>query len=255
MALNLRERFGPKGERRHSSLAADFRFVPGEYPSLRDYRVEHEEVDVLENPLAVDRLYFLAHGSDSLKVELALCLEGPDAALDLLFHRAEAFQRDPPEDAIVDLPVAHAIGDAGVAWLWGREERNGVAGFVRHNAIAFLQGRYDTLVEIARDLDRSLASVQARAGPSYVDDPSFELPQPDLVFRVPPAGRVDLGPSAKPDERHFFIAASGSVNRDPADPARHYFRAGLVAGPHSVLVLRVGAGLMPARQVIRVAIG
>lgn len=255
MALNLRERFGPKGERRQSSLNADFRFVPGEYASLRDYRLEHEEVDVLEKPLAVDRLAFLSHGSDSLRVELALCLEGPAVAVDLLFHRLEAFQRDPPESAIVDLAIEHGIGDAGLAWLWGREERNGVAGFARHNVMVLLQGRYDTLIENARDLDASLAKAPAGAGPSYVDEPSFGLPDRDVVLRVSPGGRVDLGLSAKPTERHFFIAVGGSVNREPAEGARYYFRAGLVAGAHSVIVLRVGAGLMPARQLIRIAIG
>lgn len=254
MALNLRERFGPKGAMRPSSLTGDFSLVPTEYPSLREHRIEHEEVDVLEKPLAVDRLYFLTHGSDSLQLELALCLEGAAAAAELLFRRLEAFQREPAADAVRNLALTSGIGDLGVAWSWGKEERNGVAGFVRHNVMAFLQGRYETLLEQARELDATLGRTPGGAGPSQTDEPSFELGAREAALGVTPGGRIDLGVPIRAGERHFFIASGGSVNRDPKEPARYYFRAGLVKGPQLVTVLRVGAGLRPARQTIRITI-
>src|SRR3990167_7460640 len=99
MALNLRERFGARKSGPRPSLAEDFEFVPTEYPSLREYRVEHEEVGLLEAPLAVDRSSFLSRGTDSLKLELALCLAGADAADELLFQRAAAFEREPELEA------------------------------------------------------------------------------------------------------------------------------------------------------------
>jgi hypothetical protein len=254
MALNLRERFGPKGALPRSSVTGDFRFVPSEYASLREYRIEHEEVDVLEKPLAVDRLYFLAHGSDSLQLELALCVEGAAAAVELLFRRLEAFQREPAAEAVSDLALTEGIGDVGVAWLWDKEERNGVAGFVRHNVLAFLQGRYATLIDQARELDARVAGLPTGTGPSQIDEPSFELGAREAALRVVPGGRIDLGLPVRPGEHHFFIASGGSVNRDAKEPARHYFRAGLVKGPQLVTVLRVDTGLLPARQAIRITI-
>jgi len=248
MALNLRERFGRKGMPQSVSLTGDFRFEPVVISSLREHKIVHEDVDVLEQPLAVDRLYLLAHGSDSLQLELALCLDGAAAAAELLFHRLDSFQREPAADALLDL--SGSIGDVGVAWSWGQEDRNGVAGFVRHNVMALLQGRFDTLVAQARELDAALANTPADAGVSHIDEASFE----SAASSVPPGGRVDLGLPLRPGERHFFIAAGGSVNRDPKDPAQHYFRAGLAKGPQLVTVLRVGAGLLPARQTIRITI-
>ncbi|MGB5082565.1 MAG: hypothetical protein WBO23_17690 [Burkholderiales bacterium] len=254
MALNLRERLGPKGALPQSSLTSDFRFVPAECTSLREYRVEHEEIDVLEKPLAVDRLYFLTHGPDSLQLELALCLEGSVAAVELLIRRAEAFQREPAAEAVRNLALDRGIGDVGLAWSWGEEERNGVAGFVRHNVLAFLQGRYETLLEQARELDAALVRTPAGAGPAQIDEPSFELGDREGALRVAPGGRVDLGLPVRPSEQHFFIASGGSVNRDSKEPTRRYFRAGLGQGPQLVTVLRVGAGLLPARQTIRITI-
>ena len=253
MALNLRERFGPKGVLPQSSLTGDFRFVPTEYTSLRAYRIEHEDVDVLEKPRAVDRLYFLTHGSDSLQLEFALCLEGATAAAELLFRRAEAFQREPAAEAVRDLVLAEGIGALGLAWSWSKEERNGVAGFVRHNVLVFLQGRYETLLQQARELDAALARTPVGAGPSETAEPSFDLGH-ETTLRVAPGGRVDLGLPLRPGENHFFIASGGSVNRDPKEPTRHYFRAGLGKGPQLVTALRVGGGLLPARQMIRIMI-
>jgi hypothetical protein len=86
-----------------------------------------------------------------------------------------------------------------------------------------------------------------------IEDISFDLPD-HATLRVPPGGRVNLGSPRRPDERHFFLSTGGSVNRDPDQPRLHYFRAGLTRGAQLVRVLRVGAGLVPAQQTIRISI-
>jgi hypothetical protein len=252
MALNLRERFGLKAAAPTVSLTADFRFVPAEHASLREHKVVHEEVDVLEKPLAVDRVLLLSQGSDSLQLELALCLDGPAAAAELLFNRLEAFQREPQSDAVRDLAaLAPGVGEPAVAWSWGQEDRNGVAGFVRHNVMALLQGRFDTLPAQAREIDAALARTPAGAGGTgAVEQASFE----PATLRVPSGGRLELGLPLRQGERHFFIASGGAVNRDPQDSQRHYFRAGLAKGPARITVLRVGSGLLPSRQILHITI-
>jgi hypothetical protein len=242
MALNLRERFAGRGSEPRAALAEEFEFSPADYPSLREYRVEHEEVSLLEAPLAVDRQYFLTHGSDSLKLEFALCLTGSEAAFELLVLRATAFQREPAEAAVVDLARSDNIGDVGVAWSWGSNERDGVVGFVRHNVLVFMQGRHETLLE------------HARAIYAGSEETLFDVGDKDGALATAPGGRVDLGVPVAPDMRHFFVASGGSVNRDASNLSLHYFRAGLDKGSQQVQIFRVGRGLLPARQTIRITI-
>jgi len=255
MAMNLRKQFGPHGTEPKPLLADDFVFSPGEYPSLHEFRVEHEEVDLLETPLAVDRRYFLSHGSDSLQIEFALCLQGFSAAVELLFQRASAFQREPTEAAVIDLARTSDVGDVGVAWSWGQDERDGVAGFVRHNVLVFLQGGgHETLLKHVRELDDALARQTTTEAYAQHRDVLFELGGASALLGVAPGGRADLGLPASPDAQHFFVASGGSVNRDPNAPARYYFRAGLKPGSHVIEAYRVGHGLLPARQTIHVTI-
>jgi hypothetical protein len=251
MPLDLRERFGPKGALPQSSISGDFRFDPAEIPALREYRIVQEDVDVLESPLGVDRLYDLASGRRQLRLELALSINGPAAALDLLFRRLAAFQRDPEENDVRDLAKLDGIGEVGVAWPWQGPDALGVVGFLRHNVVVMLQGLFEPAVQQARDLDAAIARASTGDKPSMREEPSFELGE---RVTTNPGGRLDLGLPVKGDERLFFITSGGSVNRDPNQPSRYYFRAGLTRGLQTVTVLRVGAGLVPARQTIRITI-
>jgi hypothetical protein len=254
MALNLRERFGSRKSEPRPSLAEDFVFVPAEYPSLREYRVEHEEVSLLEAPLAVDRHYFLSRGTESLKIELALCLAGAVAADELLFERAAAFEREPQPETMVDLARNQTAGEVGLAWPWGRDEPGGVAGFVRHNVLVFLQGRYESLREHARALDAAL--VRRKTIATYREDGEtlFGVGGKDATLRAAPGARSDLGAPTKTDAQYFFIATGGSVNRDPGEPARYYYRAGLNKGTYRLTAYGVGPGLLPAQQTLHVTI-
>ena len=249
MATDLRTRFGPQGAEPRPWIASDFVFAPAEYTSLREFRVDHEEVDLLESPLAVDRRLFLSHGSDTLRIELALCLQGAGAAVDLLFQRAASFERDPLEQAVVDIARTTGVGDVGLAWSWG--ERNGEAGFVRHNVMVFLHGRHETLLQQAREIDTAL--LRERISVSRATPVDTLFPAGESVT-VAPGRRIDLGQPASPEARHFFIASGGSVNRDAGQPSLYYYRAGLAPGEHHIDAYRVGRGLQPAQQTIRVTI-
>ena len=258
MALDWRERLARGKPASRAVIAEDFRFSPAGHASLRAYAVAHEAAGMMPVPLAVERIVHLLHGSDALRVELDLCLDGPDAALGLLARHLGAFQRVVPEDAIVDLAPL-GIGDAGAAWPWAREDRNGVAGFVRRNVVVFMQGRYDGLVEQARDIDAALARL--RTGDAYADNTAtlFAVAAAGAdasgPWRVQAADRLELGVPTPPDGDYFFQAEGGSVNRDRDAPERYYFRAGLRPGRHRIAVFRVGAGLLPERQTFAVLVG
>ncbi|HEX3140354.1 MAG TPA: hypothetical protein VHQ87_09875, partial [Rhizobacter sp.] len=248
MTLDLRARFGPTGTQPKPRMAGDFVFSPADYPSMRGHQIEHEELDLLEFPLAVERRVFLSQGSDTLRLEFALCLQGFGAAVDLLFHRAAAFQREPLEHAVVDLARTEGVGDVGFAWAWG--DRDGEAGFVRHNVMVFLHGRHETLLQQAREIDAALVR-QATTAQAAPEEKLFAVGD---RLAVSPGDRVDLGVPSAPEARHFFMATGGSVNLDPIEPARHYYRAGLRPGNYLIEAYRVGRGLLPAQQTLRVTV-
>lgn len=254
MALDLRERFVPRDLPPRPSLVEDFRFEPKALPPLVVYELTHEEVDLTEVPLAVERRYVLTHGSDFLKLEFALCLDGFAAAVELLLRRAGAFQREPAPDAVIDLARASGIGDVGVAWPWGREERDGEAGFVRHNVVVWLSGRWDSLSEQARALDAALARHKTGDASAVPGGTVFAALGGERVLRVRAGGRLEFGAPDRPEARHFFIAHGGSVNRDPARDAGWYYRAGLARGTYTVEAFRVEGGLLPVRQTLRINI-
>jgi hypothetical protein len=249
MALNLRARFGPLTAEPRPVLADDFVFSPSDYPSLREMRIEHDELTLLEAPLAVDRRYFLSHGSDSLQIEFALCLHGFGAAVDLLFGRLASFQREPSESAVVDMARTLGVGHVGFSWGWGPEERDGVVAFVRHNLLVMLLGRHDTLLQQARELDAALMRHPTAAA---------SVPRAETMFAAAPtlavkAGeRVELGAPAAPEDRYFFVATGGSVNLDADKPEHRYYRAGLTPGAYLIYAFRVGRGLLPTQQTLRV---
>ena len=253
MPLNLRERFGPKEPDSRRMLGQEFEFSPSNYPALRDFVVERDELELLENPLAVTRGYVLAHGLEGLQLELALCLAGTAAAFDLLFHRLSSFQREPIAERVIDVAKTLNIGDAGVAWRWDDRELDGVLGFVRHNVLAFMRGRFERLQAFARELDSDLSRRETRT--EYWDSAT---PLLDSAARAGLAtaagGRLDLGTPMDADTTYFFVATGGSVNRDARRPGHFYYRAGLAKGDYSIVAYRVGKGLLPDRQTMPVRI-
>jgi hypothetical protein len=252
MALNLRERFGPKEPDSRRVLGQDFEFSPSNYPSLKDFAVERNELELGEKPLAVTREYVIAYGMEGVQLELSLCLAGPAAAYELLFHRATSFQREPTPERVVDVARKLDIGDAGVGWQWDDREPDGVLGFVRFNVLAFMRGRFDRLQAFARELDADLSKRETRT--EYADSPKLLFESAGRDGHATTAGaRLDLGTSSN-GSTTFFVATGGSVNRDAAEPGLFYYRAGLAKGNYTIVAYRVGKGLLPDRQTMTVRI-
>ena len=254
VALNLRERFGPREPVTRRLLAQDFEFSPDKYPSLREFKLERDELGMSEKPLAVNRSYVLARGPEGLQLDLSLCLDGPDAAFELLFLRAGAFQRVPDSDRLVDVSAALQAGDAGVAWRWNERTSDGVLAFVRYNILVFMKGRFELLESFARELDADLSRLETRAEYGDSAAPVIEPVGTEGTLAAPAGTRFDLGKPPRPEAQHFFTASGGSVNRDASEPGRFYFRAGLQKGNFSIVAYRVGKGLLPDRQTIPVRI-
>jgi hypothetical protein len=114
-------------------------------------------------------------------------------------------------------------------------------------------GQFEALREQARELDADLARRQTTT--EYADSatPLLRSAGEGGVLSVAAGGRVDLDLPASSDA-HFFVASGGSVNLDPAEPQRRYYRAGLAKGTQTIVVYRVGRGLLPARQTLEVRI-
>ena len=254
MALNLRERFGPKEPGARRLLGQDFEFSPSNYPSLQDFVVDRNELEFGEKPLAVMRTFVLARGMEGVQLELALCLAGPAAAIELLFQRASAFQREPEAGRIVDISRKLDIGDAGVGWSWSEREPDGVLGFVRFNVLVFMRGRFERLQALARELDADLAKRETRT--EYTDSPTplIESAARAGTLQAAAGARLDLDTSAPEGAQYFFIAIGGSLKRDDAAPAHFYYRAGLAKGEYTIVAYRVGKGLLPDRQTMTVGI-
>ena len=253
MALNLRDRFGPKDPDSRRLLGQEFEFSPSNYESLREFAVERDEVELDEKPLAVTRSYVLARGLEGVQLQLSLCLQGPREAFDLLFHRASSFQREPEPERAIDLSRKLDIGDGGVGWQWNDREPDGVLGFVRFNVLVFMRGRFERLQAIARELDADLSRRETRNEYADSAEPLFTAARAGGL-EAAAGSRVDLGKPQRPDSRYFFVATGGSVNRDPSDPGLFYYRAGLAKGSYSIAAWRVGKGLLPDRQTIPVRI-
>src|SRR5215470_18468847 len=75
--------------------------------------------------------------------------------------------------------------------------------------------------------------------------------------RVPTGGRLELGEFAtetKEGVTLFFLTSSGSVNRDPESPQKWYYRAGVERGAQEITLYRVGKGILPLRERLRVEV-
>ncbi|MEO8450360.1 MAG: hypothetical protein ABI647_11245, partial [Gemmatimonadota bacterium] len=227
----LREDFPPpiRPFDRASLLAEDLVFRPSEFPELARFRLEHEQVSLLEAPLTVHRRYALTDTEDpdlQLRLDLRLCLEGPAGAFESLYRFTESFQRPIPREA---LKTVKDLGDLAFAWSWDEPLASEVVAFVRHNVMVAIRGADAGArpERVARDIDARLRTLPLTDRYDSEPGPLSALEAPKSVGR---GARLTLAANRDSEERWFFLTTAGSVNRDPKDPELWYYRAGLASG-------------------------
>lgn len=242
-------------------LATDYIFTP-RFPLAEPFKNVYEKVFLEETPLAVVREIHLQHSEKphaSAKVTLALCWNGFADAMTLLERFVNSFQRAAPAGG----PWQHnEIGDFTVLWSWDqrRMEENVIA-MVRFNVFMAATG-HDTepgfLIALAAQADRELRALPTTE--SYPDQSEGLFSNvrrgTEGAPRVPAGGRLDLGEFAAEKEGAslFFLASSGSINRDPQDPQKWYYRAGAQRSTQEITLYRVGRGILPLRERLRVEV-
>jgi hypothetical protein len=233
-----------------SFMVEDFVFSPGDFPSLVDLAAVADDLSVVEVPRIVRRTVGLRGRVAALELGLALGVEGTDPAFALLVGFLQTFQRPIPFDAVVylqDPPIG--IGDSGLAWAWDGGPDLDVLAFLRANVLVTLKRHAGVdPIAVAREVDHALESrehvIAPPVNPYYGLEGSGEGAMSTLA--VAAGSRVALPiPPSLAGRSLFFATAQGSANRDPDDPGRWYYRAGLDPGSVTVDVLAVGRGLVP----------
>jgi hypothetical protein len=236
-------------------VAEDFVFEPSAFAATKGIDMVHEEVFLEETPLALLRQIDLQDRGrlhTSLALHLALCWDGFKDALTLLERFPSSFQRAFSLNALVNVADRYKIGDVGVAWAWSGDGEPDVLAFVRNNVYASFIGH--DAAAVVRPAAQELR--QLHTGGRYADQPAGVFADVRRRIgdapRVPPGGRLELGPLLDTAARLFFITTSGSVNRSPERPESWYYRAGADRGRQEIVLFRVGRGILPVRERIAV---
>ena len=249
-------------KRERPLLGADYVFKPS-LPAAQAFKNVYERVLLEETPLAVRREIHLQHQEKphtNAKLTLALAWEGFAGAITLLERFVNGFQRAVPAEAVSSTVTRNEIGDFGVAWAWEKASQGpDVLAFVRFNVLVAITG-HDTetgfITGLAEQIDRELRSLPTV--PSYGDQAEGLLSRAmTQAPRVPAGGRLELGEFAtetKEGVTLFFLTSSGSVNRDPESPQKWYYRAGVERGAQEITLYRVGKGILPLRERLRVEV-
>lgn len=231
-----------------SFLTADFVLDPAQAPPFAGYApaVERLQVDVRGGVVA-RRWVFSSEvaGGPAFELEVALSVQGPQAALHGLEIYLGGFQRAIPYERITLLHSdGISIGDAGVGWSWSNTEDYEVAAIIRHNVLVTASGPGSVLLsEILGHVDRKLEALDHVSENPYFDH-GLGFSESELVGRVGVGRTLDL---PVPDDREsFFSAPTGSVNRAPESPGNVYYRAGLEPDVDVIVEsLSVGPGVVP----------
>jgi hypothetical protein len=223
------------------------------YPSLKEFKVVHQEVSMMETPLALARKVFLSHTEKSetaLQLDMTLCWHGFRDALRLLFAFTKSFERSIPTEAVYNTAQKHEIGDFGLAWSWiGRDEPN-ILCFLRNNVLVSIQG-YNLeglIVTIAGEIDGELKALRTTKEYAEAKAGVFSEIKRKQTPRVIAGGRLTIGTYPIEKENLFFLTTSGSVNRDIDRPDVWYYRAGIEKGEQEIIVFRVDSGILPKME-------
>ena len=261
----LLQQFGFDEARRqsHKLLAEDYRFAPA-FPAGQAFKTVHERVFMEETPLAVVRELHLQHSAaphSSLELTLALALNGFPDAMTLLDRFVHGFQRFVPPERVRNIHQTNQIGEFGVAWQWDPRSDGllDVMAFVRHNVLVAASAHDPEpglVLALAVQIDRELNALSTVQ--DYAEPGRLSIDRAECAPRVAAGGRLELrdfGAEDRDGATLFFVPSSGSVNRDPANPQRWYYRAGEKRGTQQIMLYRVArGGILPARQRLNVEV-
>ena len=239
-------------------LGENFILEEERLPTLTKFEIVHQEVSLRRTPLAISRKYYFAANENkriTSYLRLTLCLNGFQDALELLFSFAEEFQRPLPLEVVTNATEKYQIGDVGLAWTWRDEGEPEIIAFVRNNLLVTIQGHNieDLTVAIAKEIDGAVKKLRttdkyiaAKEG-IFTEVRRKKGEQP----KVPAGGTLTIGivPS-KQDSLgfSFFLATSGSMNRDIKNPEVWYYRAGMQKGKQEITLLRADSGILPIKE-------
>lgn len=239
-------------------LSENYYFSPTNNPGLSEYKIMHQEVRLIENPLYLVRKYFLVRDlmkEIPIQITISLAWDGFDRALDFLFGFTESLDLLFNPEKVLNTR-AYALGDFGVAWWWVIEELN-VLVFIRNNVFVGIQGFLpkEKMVLVARSIDAGLKEVSTK-NPYRDEQQGFIAENLKKTTRVcvPSGGRLDIGIQRPGTETVFFITTAGSMNRDLIRPDLWYFRAGKEVGTSDLILLRVDEGILPKRETLQIEV-
>lgn len=254
----VREQFPPPpGGQPARLLGEDYRFSPGRLPVTAAFRLEHDAIDLLEQPLALSRVYHLRDDGDvGLAIELRLCWHGPADAIESLYRFTESFQRPLPERVV--RVSDEGLGDLGFAWSWDDPLGPEVVAFVRANVLVTVRAPDGAGVaeRVARAIDGELRGLRTIERYDDATGGVFDaIPGEREGASIPVArgGRATLARQPA-TERWFFVTSRGSANRDPDTPDVWYYRAGMEPGDAEVRLFRADEGLLPVTERLTVRV-
>jgi hypothetical protein len=242
-------------------LGENYIFDVTKIAGAKEFKAVHENVFLEESSIALVRQIHLQHASkphSSLQVTLTLCWNGFQDALAALSRFAGSFERGISAESVVSTVRTYEIGDFGVAWAWSGKGVPDVLALVRNNVLLGIRSHdaAEVTVSLAKEVDTALRN--RKTTPEYADTSHglfAELKKREGgAVRIPATGKLSLGTLPEGDNKFFFLASSGSVNREADRPQSWYYRAGTKKGPQVVRLYWVDAGILPKRDALIVEV-
>jgi len=229
--------------------------------AAREFKAVHENVFLDATSIALVRQVHLQNASkphSTLHATLVLYWNGFQDALAALARFAGSFERGVSAESLVSTVRAYEIGDFGVAWTWSGKGDPDVLALVRNNVFLGIRSHNaaEVTLSLARAVDIDLRNLRTTREYSDTGHSLFgDLKKRDgEPLKVPATGRFLLGTLPAANTKFFFLASSGSVNRDADKPDTWYYRAGTKKGMQVIRLYWVEAGILPKRDALAVEV-
>lgn len=219
-------------------------------------RISHEFVSVRHEPARVARRYLFARPGQNavaLELRLTLCLAGASDAKEVVFRTVESHQGALPRP-IAETSASLSLGELGFAWGYREAKTIDAVVFARHNLVVFLRRYGDSaVIECARDLDRDLQACETCDAYGFSQTGAFAEVGAQRPATVKQGERLDLA-TEPADQKFYYAASAGSVNRDPLDARRRYFHAPGAPQNVTAWAYALRAGMLARREVLQIEV-